>query len=146
MGRMSGIPSRRRRNNEQKRRLKAGLIAGSVLGVSALLFFGVKLLWSGVISDPDLTVSSADILVESEKSMQEYMDPGDIHTITPNMVAQRTKNDANSPITNVTPGFVTPSSAAVTEGGTVTFKATASAGFTFLYWKKVIQLFQVTVF
>ncbi len=138
MGRISGIQSRRRRNNKQKRRLRLGLIAGSVLGLSALLLFGVWAIRAGGPSGSGLNVSSADILVESEKSMQEYDAPGmTTYTITATAIGYETAGTNPREIKYGVPGVVTPSSAVVTSGGTVTLKATPKAGFTFLGWQKL---------
>ncbi len=133
MGRMSDIPSRRTRNKEQGRRLRIGLVTGSVLAVSALVLFAVWLIRSD--DKAAVSVSSSDILVETEKMMTEYQAEGNAssHEITAKTYAE---DSTGARVTGqVTPGTVTPSKAVVTSGGTVTLKAVAKAGYTFKEWK-----------
>lgn len=132
MGRMRDIPSIRRRNKGQKRRLRIGLVTGLIAGVAALLIFAVPALDRKGTLLKAAGVRDADILVESYRELPEYLASGDVHTVTGDILAV---NSSGTSYDYDSAGTVTPSSAAVTEGGSVTLKASPNPGFSFVEWR-----------
>ncbi len=134
MGSKTNFSSKRTRNRKQKRRLRQGLIIGSVVAFLALFL----LIVNAYRSYPErraqaLAKAYHEGLYEgpvTEASYEEYDMPylgdpagGTTYTIT-------------GAVSEAGRGSVTPSSVTVSDGGSVTLTATPNPGYVFSHWVK----------